>query len=173
MTADLNTVYMEQRANIRRFLAVRLRDDATAEDVLQDLWVKVSKTTPTEPVDNPVSYLFTMASRMSIDHIRQHQRRVRRDEKWTDESTEKVGGYTTSYEEDGEERLLRKERIAEVRAAIDTLPPKAKAAFVLHRMKGMPHKQVAAELGISVSTVEKHIIRAMRELRLILKESDP
>jgi len=170
---DLKTTYMAQRANLCRFLAARLRDDAVAEDLVQELWVKVSKLELKEELDNPVSYLFTMAGRMALDHIRQRQRRTRRDEKWTDESTEKVGGFATSSEEDGETRLLRAERIAQVRAAIDTLPPKARKAFQLHRMQGLSHKEVAAELGISVSTVEKHIIRAMRELTQILREADP
>ncbi len=169
----LQTTYMEQRANLCRFVAARLRDEAIAEDLVQELWVKVSKAKITETLDNPVSYLFTMAGRMALDHIRQRQRRVRRDEKWTDESTEKTGGFATSNEEDGETRLLRGERIARVRAAIDTLPPKARKAFELHRMQGLSHKQVAAELGISVSTVEKHIIRAMRELTQILRGADP
>ena len=173
LSADLKTTYMAQRANLCRFLAARLRDDAMAEDLVQELWVKVSKANITEKIDNPVSYLFTMAGRLSLDHIRQRQRRVRRDEKWTDESTEKVGGFATSAEDNGETSLIRAERIAQVRAAIDTLPPKAKRAFQLHRMDGLTHKEVAEELGIAVSTVEKHIMRAMRALTQILREADP
>ncbi|PHS28450.1 MAG: RNA polymerase subunit sigma-70 [Robiginitomaculum sp.] len=173
LSDNLKTTYMAQRANLCRFLAARLRDDAIAEDLVQELWVKLSKANITEKIDNPVSYLFTMAGRLSLDHIRQRQRRVRRDEKWTDESTETVGGFATSAEDDGETRLIRAERIAKVRDAIDTLPPKAKKAFQLHRMQGMSHKEVAAVLGISVSTVEKHIIRAMRELTQILREAGP
>jgi RNA polymerase sigma factor (sigma-70 family) len=169
----LETAYMEQRANLTRFLAARLRNSAIAEELVQELWVKVSKIEPSEPIDNPEGYLFTMAGRLALDNIRQRQRRARRDEKWTDESTVKTGGFATSTEEDGETRLLRAERIAQVRAAIETLPPKSRKAFVLHRMQGMPHKQVAAELGISVSTVEKHIIKAMRTLSEILREADP
>ncbi len=169
----LETTYMEQRANLIRFLAARLRNEAIAEELVQELWIKVSANKITEPVGNPVGYLFTMAANLSLDNIRQRQRRNRRDEKWTNESTNKVGGFTTSYDEDGETRLLRAENIAKVRAAIDTLPPKARQAFVLHRMQGLSHKQVAAELGISVSTVEKHIIKAMRALTVILRETEP
>ena len=171
--SDLETTYMAQRANLCRFLAARLRNETIAEELVQDLWVKISKITEPESMDNPVGYLFTMAGRIAIDHIRMRQRRTARDEKWTSENTQTMGGIATSHEDDGETLLIRQERIIRVREAIETLPPKAQKAFILHRMQGLTHKQVASELGISVSTVEKHIIKAMRALRKILQEKDP
>jgi len=169
----LKSVYMAQRAALRRFLAARLRNDAAAEDLVQELWIRVCAAQPREPVDNPANYLFTMAGRLALDHIRQHQRRQARDEKWTDENTSKTGAYATSQEDDGETALLRAEGIDKVRAAIARLPPKARKVFEMHRIQGLPHKQIAAELGIAVSTVEKHIIRAMRELTMTLRDSEP
>ncbi len=174
MTAEtLKRAYMEQRPALRRFLAARLRNEAAAEDLVQDLWIRVSAATPPDNLDNPASYLFTMAGRLALDHIRQHKRRQSRDEKWTDENTQTTGGFATSQEEDGEARLLRAERIQKVRDAIAQLPPKARQVFEMHRLQGRSHKQIAAELGIAVSTVEKHVIRAMRELTTTLRDSEP
>ncbi len=174
MSAEtLKSVYMEQRPALRRFLAARLRSDAAAEDLVQELWIKASAADPPDNLDNPASYLFTMAGRLALDHIRQHKRRQARDEKWTGEHVTTTGGFATSTEDDGETRLLRAERIQKVRDAIAQLPPKARQVFEMHRMQGLTHKQIAAELGIAVSTVEKHMIRAMRELTVTLRDSEP
>ncbi len=173
MHEELKSTYMAQGDNLRRFLRVRLRDEDLAEEMVQDLWIRIGDLKKQDNIDNPVGFLFTMASRMAIDHIRQRQRRSVRDEKWTDENTDKIGGFATSTQDDGETRLIRAEQIAMVRAAIANLPPKARRAFELHRMQGLSHKEVAAQLGISTSTVEKHIIRAMRELTQTLREAEP
>jgi len=170
---EIKSVYLAQRANLQRFLAARLRDNALAEDLVQELWIKLDRLDDELSIDNLESYLFTMASRLSLDHIRKRQRRTARDEKWTGENTEMTGSFATSSEDDGETRLLRAENIALVHKAITQLTPKVRQAFELHRLKGLSHKQVAGELGISVSTVEKHIIRAMRDLTAILKETEP
>jgi RNA polymerase sigma-70 factor (ECF subfamily) len=164
---------MAQRNALRRFLSARLRDEALAEDMVQDVWVKISKMELATTIENPVGFLFTMAGRLALDHIRQRKRREVRDENWTRQSTHKIGEFAVSQDDNGETRLLRAEQIMRVRNAIAALPPKAGQAFELHRMQGKSHKQVAAQLGISVSTVEKHIIRAMRQLTEILRKPEP
>jgi RNA polymerase sigma-70 factor (ECF subfamily) len=52
--------------------------------------------------------------------------------------------------------------------AIRSLPPKCQAVFVMHRLEGVPHTEIASRLGITVSAVEKHIASAMLKLRMKL-----
>ncbi|MBL4617693.1 MAG: sigma-70 family RNA polymerase sigma factor [Robiginitomaculum sp.] len=167
---ELNAIYLAQRANLCRFVAARLRDEAGAEDVVQDVWMRIEKSKKLEEIENPVGYLFTIAGHLALDIIRQRKRQKAREEKWTDETTTKLDGIATSQEQNAEASLLQAERIIKVRTAIARLPPKSRRAFELHRMQEMSHKEVAAEMGIAVSTVEKHIIRAMRELVQTLRD---
>ncbi len=167
---ELNAIFLAQRANLCRFVAARLRNEAMAEDIVQEVWLKIEKSTTPEVIDNPDGYLFTIANRLCLDVIRQQKRQKVREEKWTEQTTTKLDGIATSQEQDAESMLLQAERIRKVRLAISKLPTKSQQAFKLHRMQEMSHKEVAAEMGISVSTVEKHIIRAMKELVQTLKE---
>jgi RNA polymerase sigma-70 factor (ECF subfamily) len=57
-------------------------------------------------------------------------------------------------------------------AALDALPPRARAVVILRRFENLTYPQIAQRLGISVSAVEKHMGRAMSALRVDLVEGD-
>ena len=54
--------------------------------------------------------------------------------------------------------------LAEVASVLDALPERTRTIFVLRRIEGMRHKEIALRLGISVSAVEKHVVRAIEAL---------
>lgn len=64
-----------------------------------------------------------------------------------------------------ESNLAAKQELAIVFQRIDSLPPRCKQAFVLYRLKNLSYQQIAEEMGISVSMVEKHLINAMAACR--------
>jgi RNA polymerase sigma-70 factor (ECF subfamily) len=64
-----------------------------------------------------------------------------------------------------ERSIEQRERLALLRGAIDELPPRCREVFVLHKLDGLSHADVADRLGISRNMVEKHVIRAMRHFR--------
>jgi RNA polymerase sigma-70 factor (ECF subfamily) len=72
-----------------------------------------------------------------------------------------------------EEALEASETVVKVRAAIDRLPDKFKAALVLCEYERMPYAQIAESLGASVPQVKTWIFRARRQLATMLKEFDP
>lgn len=57
-------------------------------------------------------------------------------------------------------------------AALDALPPRARTVVILRRFENLTYPQIARRMGISVSAVEKHMVRAMAALRLDLIEAD-
>jgi RNA polymerase sigma-70 factor (ECF subfamily) len=52
-----------------------------------------------------------------------------------------------------------------VRAAILALPPRCRAVYLMNRMDGLSYSEIARRCGISAKAVEKHMSRALRELR--------
>ncbi|MAZ89474.1 MAG: hypothetical protein CL693_17720 [Cellvibrionaceae bacterium] len=53
---------------------------------------------------------------------------------------------------------------------MDDLPIKCRQAFLLHRVKGLSYNDIAHEMGVSVSSVEKYILQALKHSRAVLKE---
>ncbi len=169
--ADLEIAYGVHRADLMRLLMARLADRTEAEDLLQELWLKV-KQNPAGPVQNGRAYLFRMAQNLVIDRLRERQRRMERERRWSDTATDFAasGMELADQRKTAEEAMLDREEIATLVSAIANLPEGARRAFELHKIQGLSHTEVAAILGISKSGVEKHMAVAMKYLRRALMD---
>lgn len=130
------------------------RDDA--EDLLHDAWIGVEKCETA--VKNPKGFLIRAATNFGIDAYRREQRRA----------TETIAGVTQEIIADRtplqDEVLIARERLDRLRAGIALLSPRTQEIFLKHRLDGLKYREIAKELGISQSAVEKHVARAMNHL---------
>ena len=63
-----------------------------------------------------------------------------------------------------DEALASRQRLAKLVAELETLPPRMRRAFQLHKLEGMSHAETARAMGISISAVEKHVSGALKAL---------
>jgi RNA polymerase sigma-70 factor (ECF subfamily) len=171
MSAGLHAVFAEERAALRRFLVARTGSADEADDVLQELWLRVGGAAP-GPIGNPRSYLFRMAQNIVLDRLREARRRGERERDWADVTLDQRAGAADPIDRTAEEAAIAAEETARLAAAIDALPPGAARAFRLHKIDGLSHSDTAARLGISRKGVEKHIATAMLHLRRALREGE-
>lgn len=175
--AGLAGMYDRHRGDLLRFLRARTRDPAEAEDVVQELWLRLRDLRP-GPIANARAYLFQMANNLVLDRARERRRRTVRDQNWTEQSYALATGadgevQTVDPGQTPEARLVHDEEQQALAAAIAALPDGARRAFCLHKIDGLSHAEVAARLGISRSGVEKHIAVAMKNLRRLLVDCGP
>ncbi|WP_232475935.1 RNA polymerase sigma factor [Flavisphingomonas formosensis] len=170
-TQGLEALYRAHRADLLRFLAARTGDASEAEDILQELWIKLRQL-PAGPVANGRAYLYRMAQNLVVDRLRERQRRMRRERVWSDDRTghPAEGMEPADGSQNAEDLLLEREEAALLASAVTTLPDGARRAFELHKLEGLSHAEVAARLGISKSGVEKHMAVAMKYLRRALRD---
>lgn len=111
-----------------------------------------------EQLANPKAYLFQMASNLGVDRARRHalERRV---------CHEEMLGRIDQALPSAERAVAAEESIELVLDALNDLPADCRQAFVLHRGRDMSYPDIAREIGVSTSMVEKHIARALRHLR--------
>lgn len=151
------------RPQLRRFLAARTGNEALADDLLQDMWIKLQET-ETGPISNPSAYLFKIASNLATDHARSRLQREKREEAWTAGTVTFSGAVARDDSPDAERALVAKDSLARALAAISKMPPRAAEIFKLHRIEGYSHLQIAERLGISRSAVEKNMHTALKYL---------
>ncbi|WP_448661191.1 RNA polymerase sigma factor [Sphingomonas sp. CJ20] len=164
--SGLLALYATERAALLRFLAARTGDPAEAEDIVQELWVKL-QSLDAGPIANGRAYLFRMAQNLVLDRLRERKRREARDRSYTDDATGPLapGAEPVDPEESAEARLIARDEAQRLAAAIATLPEGAQRVLRLHKIEGLSHGEVAVRLGISRSGVEKHMAVAMTHLR--------
>jgi len=162
--SELVRTFFEKRENLLLFLAARTRSMATAEDLVQDLYVKVATLEPDADVRAPTALLYRMASNLLIDHVRSHQRSGRRNAEWRQEGAVSVGGEDVVNEPAADEVVIAKERVRLLSEAVGELPPQMGRAFRLHKLEGMSQAQTAQAMGVSVKMIEQHIAGAIRRL---------
>jgi len=162
----LLATYDAHRAALRRFLVARCGDAAEGDDLMQELWLAAHHKVG-GPVAHPRAYLFRIANNLVLARRRAALRGAARDRAWIalrhGEAAEPEDDAPTA-----DAAMIEREEAAALASAIANLPPAAGRAFRLHKFDGLSHEQVAAELGISRSGVEKHIALAMAHLRRAL-----
>lgn len=159
-SSGLEAVFLENRERLLRFLAAHGAGEA-AEDLLQDLWMRLAAAPP-GPIGQPLAYLYRAANNLMVDRHRARRTAERRDQDWTDATGASRPG--VSDEPSGERALIAREQLRRVEAALAALGSRAETAFRRHRVDGAPQRQIAAELGVSLSTVESDLRRAYRAL---------
>lgn len=167
----MKAVYRQSRADLLRFLVARTGDRAEAEDLLQDLWIKIDQV-PFGPISHGRAYLFRIAQNLVVDRLRERQRRQRRESNWygLQNNLHAFGAEPSDPGKNAEEAMLEREEVSLVASAIANLPPGARQAFELHKLRGLSQNEVARKLGISRSGVEKHMTVAMKYLRRALAD---
>lgn len=163
-TPSLTDAYFEQRDALARFLRARLGGSADVEDLLQDLYLKASRVDPETEVRDPRAFLYKLASNLLMDRRRSSLRTAARDGAWRD--TTQVAGLTEDIDDapSAEAVVAGRERLTALVAALETLPRKTAAIFRMHKFDGLSYAEVAARLEISKSSVEKHMMEALKLL---------
>jgi RNA polymerase sigma factor (sigma-70 family) len=162
--SQLLELYFSRRDAIARFLAARLGNRQEAEDVLQELFLKLDRNVASEEVRDPAAYLFRMAANLARDHRRERQRAHTREADWADVQSMVAGSDIVEDAPSAEAAYGAKQRLAAIRAALDELSPQCRRVFTLHKFDGLSHEEVAKQAGISRSTVEKHMHTALKHL---------
>ncbi|MCB2107615.1 MAG: sigma-70 family RNA polymerase sigma factor [Rhodobacteraceae bacterium] len=157
------------RAPLVRFLAARLGDPSQAEDVYQEMFARLKAADLSQPIHNESAFLFRIAANLASDLRRGGRRREQRDGMWLDATTHRIGADAVAEAADPESAIDAKRRLAAVAAAVADLPPKCREVFVLHKLEGHSHAEVADRMGISRKMVEKHMSNALRALAVVLQ----
>jgi RNA polymerase sigma-70 factor (ECF subfamily) len=160
----LIAVYLERRAELERFFALRLRSPAAAEDLVQEIFVRLASADAPKEIQNPAAYLYRLGSNLMLDRLRGERRAGRREAAWMDVQTSRVNGEEVSGEPSAETTVAARQRLDLVRKALGDLSPQTQRVFRMHKFEGMSHPQVAEVLGISRSAVEKHMMAALKHL---------
>ena len=154
------------RGPLLQFFLRRARSPADAEEMVQDLFVRLWRRADLLSLQNVDGYVFEAAANIARDRGRYDQARGLGRHMAIDD-------LVAESEEPGAEQIVAgRQGLKRMLASLNALSPRARQVVILRRFENLTYLQIARRLGISVSAVEKHMARAMAALRLDLVEGD-
>lgn len=145
------------------FLCARLGNRQAAEDVAHDAYTRVLERTADSDIEHPRAFLYRTALNLVIDG---HRRGLLRQAEPLEvlDSDERFFSPAPSLDMELHQRLELMQR------ALGELSKPCRDSFLLRKIDGLSHPEIAERLGISRSLVEKHIVNAMKHCRVRMRQ---
>lgn len=153
----IEVLFRTYYAALCRFVNNLIKDREKSEDLVQDVFVKIwnhrNKLDPKQPIK---AYLYKSAYHTTLNYLEKNKKNV-----FIDDYTP----YDHHLKTESADQLSYQEVESQVKKAIDGLPLRCKAVFLLSREKELSYREIAETMEISVKTVENQMSKALSILR--------
>ena len=169
----ISEVVMRERSRLRNFIRRRVPDPRDAEDVLQDVFFKlVEANRLLMPIDHVTGWLFRVARNRITDLFREKKAENFSDALVTDDAGERLRLEDLLPSSDATPEALhdRSVLLHELELVIAELPKDQREVFIAHELEGRSFNEIAAETGVSVTTLLSRKHYAIRRLRKRLRD---
>jgi len=147
------------------FFVRSVRDVHEAQDLVQQTFERMlSKENAGHKAEHPRALLYEIARNLLVDRHRHLSVRLH-------DNDDALHNYPALPACEPEIAYAGMQRVQQLIATIEALPPRCREAFVRHRIDGLSHAEVAAEMAISLNMVERHIMLAVATCRKALGDS--
>ena len=165
---DIKQVFLSLRLNLAK-AASRIVPPDEVEDIVQETYVRLCQVDKNEEVRHPKSYLFRIVRNLALDHVKRADQRLNtsidsddfvpeeRDGAWTDSTFVEAAS---------------QEEFGKFCDAVRALPIQCRRVFILKKVYNYSQKEIAKELGISQSTVEKHVAVGIRRCMEFMQKAE-
>jgi RNA polymerase sigma factor (sigma-70 family) len=159
----LMLLYLSKRADLVRFFTARTSSREEAEDIVQEIYLKVAARDAPE-LEHAGAYLYRLGTNVMLDRARSRRRAALRDDAYYQTVRVDARGDDAADTPDPEAAIDARRRLDRVMQAVEALPPQCRRVFTMHKIEGLSYAEIAEALGVSRSAVEKHMIAALKRL---------
>ncbi len=151
---ELIRIFREILPNIRASVRKYISNQDDIDDLLHDALLKILELNQQQirNIENPEGFLYTVVKNLSIDNNKKAANNI--------SSNNIALESLTSATTEPDKLLHSRQDMQILKQALSELPQKCRQAFVLHRFKNMPQKAVAEEMGLSLNSIERYIMKA-------------
>ncbi len=160
----LGELYRRHHRDLVRFTARLVGDRDGGEEVVQNTYLRLAGRGPNAAViEYQRAYVFAAARNAAVDFS------VRQNAEWLHRvDFEEIDSLVQG--DDLTHVLHHRQRVIRLAVLLNELPSACRTAFLLNKVEGRSHREIANRLGISVSMVEKHIMRSLVHCRDLMRD---
>ena len=160
----LNQIFRHREA-LHRYLRRFTSGAEDIEDLVQETYVRVYALPDYHAVESSKALLFRIAHNLAVERARRRQ----------SQATDAVADFeplnVSTSEAPPDEQVDARRRFEAFCAAVDRLPPLCRRVFVLRKVYKLSHAEISEVLGVSHSTIEKHVAKGLIRCRDYLRET--
>ena len=157
-------VFIANQAALRGFIARFMVSSHDIDDVSQEAFLRAYKAEQQTPIDQPKAFLFKVAKNILLNELGRKSRKV------TDYVPDLEALEVLSETDTLETNLMAQQRLGIYCEAVASLPTQCRRVMLMKKVYGLTTKEVARRLGITTSTVEKHLTKALKDCNAVLAE---
>ncbi|MGF6151850.1 RNA polymerase sigma factor [Pseudomonas fluorescens] len=149
-----NHVFLAQRVSLLRTLERMVNNHSTAEDLLQETYLRVARALSERAIDHLEPFVFQTARNLALDHLRARriQSRTMLEDVPLDVMQNIAAPLSSAEDAAHAEQLLERLNIS-----LSQLTPRQQQIFILSRLHGYSYLEIAEQLSVSLSTVQKDL----------------
>lgn len=162
----ISAAYVEHSTLLKKFLTRYFSSHQDIEDIVQETYLKAYVEDRKKGVEQPKAFLFRVAKNVAFTQLNKKSRRI------TD-FLEDVDSWEVLTKEPSTDKLLEAEDSLKLYCrALAELSPKCRQVFLLRKVHGLPHSEIAKSMSLTVSSVEKYISRGIVAVRSYIREQE-
>jgi RNA polymerase sigma factor (sigma-70 family) len=156
--------YTRHGSSLKRFIGRFMRSPSDIEDIAQEAFLRAYTVERSRPIEQPKSFLFRIAKHLALSQLTRKSRQI------TDYIEDFDDSGVVQLESSAEEEISGRQILGLHCEAVAELSPQCRQVYLLRKVHGFSHKEIAAELRIAVSTVEKHLMKAVEQCDRYVRE---
>lgn len=167
-----NYLIEKYRRPIISFMYRMVHNSAIAEELAQEVFLRVYRSRGSYTADAKfTTWLYRIATNLGVNYARDTKHERPEVKVSIDEPDEDTGLSIDVADRslNAEQQILRRERLAAIRATIEELPERQRTAVLMHKYQNLDYKQIAEVLNLSESATKSLLFRAYETLRVKLK----
>jgi RNA polymerase sigma-70 factor (ECF subfamily) len=166
-SSKLYETYVDCEISLKRFLRNFLKKPEDIEELAQEAFLRTFTVELQQEIKSPKAYLFRAARNIALRELSKKTRQL------TDYLEESVDDNLLGKVSSLEEELIAQQKLKQCCEAIADLPEQCRRVFLLRKVHALSHKEIAQQLGISNSTVEKHIAKGVDRFTQYMATQEP
>jgi RNA polymerase sigma factor (sigma-70 family) len=156
--------YARHESSLKRFIGRFFRNSPDIDDIAQEAFLRAYAVERNRPIEQPKSFLFRIAKHVALSQLARKARQI------TDYIEDSDYSSVIQVESSAEDEVSARQTLGLHCEAVAELAPQCRQVYLLRKVHGFSHKEIAEQLGIAVSTVEKHLMKAVEQCDRYVRE---
>lgn len=170
---SFNEIYTSYYKKSFFFAKSYVHDDLAAEDIASESLIKLWEKLKTEKIDYIEPLLLTILKNKALDYLKHEEVKRTAFESMVDWHQQELSIRISTLESCDPNEIFSDKVESIIRETLKLLPEQTRRIFLLSRFENKSNKEIAEQMGVSIKGVEYHISKALKALRITLKDYLP